>query len=143
MSDTSSQLGSEDIGSDNIHGDTDKESDSGDISVDGGGHSDAELGVAIVMLNSVFHLYNELSDECHFGVTDLCSTTDVEDGDIFIGSFEKGEGAVLEKTFVSYFEQHGYRVERSSINEIIDHRISGDSFTTFLLQGVAERTASH
>ena len=95
----------------------------------------------LVTLNSVFQLYGELSPDTKFSYSDLCfDQTQLGIEDRYIGCWDPSEGVVPEETFVRHFQSHGYEVTQSDLREICDHRLSGDSKTTFLIQGIAERT---
>jgi hypothetical protein len=111
-------------------------------------------GNAIVTLNSILYANNDLSQENCFSVHQIekeetgeeeeelspivpieKTLTDLESNKM-IGSNGDDEGFVSEETFTQKFQAFGYSVKRSSLEEMMSVRDTGDSF---LLQGIAQR----
>ena len=98
---------------------------------------DPSLGTCLVVLNSVFKLYEELSSDQYFDEVMLTNEKPMEP---YLGCPAEQVGIVLESTFVDHFHSFGYLVEPSSLQEICDFRKHGNPKSTFLVQGIAERT---
>ena len=100
-----------------------------------------QLGATLVTLNSVFSLYNELSVHTAFMAQHLSKTRRSDSSSRYIGSQDPSEGFVKEKRFIKHYASHGYEVTISCIDELSrHHRVDSNGFTTFLVQGIAERT---
>ena len=105
--------------------------------------SDAYLApssdTAIVTLNSVFHLYKELSSDQCFTRSDVHDVIPFDE--CYVGCCSTQEGCIPENTMIDRFAQYSYSVERSSVEELCSYNKSRrDSYSTFIVQGVAERT---
>lgn len=99
---------------------------------------DWEQGSAIVVLNSVFYLHDDLEEDCCFSANHLAVKEPIGEKK-YIGIPDEDDGMIYEDTFVNFFREKGYAVMRTDLADVMQDRNDGNASTSFIVQGVGER----
>ena len=99
----------------------------------------SEEGSAIVSLNNMLLLNGDLLKECCFTLNEFGETEFIESGSKYIGNISADDGVIFENSFITSFDEKGYDVAKSSLEEIMMCRNSGNASSSFIIQGIGER----